>query len=176
LEKATALEPQSARHHADLGVALSQRLAEVSGPEQGEIAARMLREFETSVALDPDLVDGYVGLARYYANAPEFAGGSRKRAENYAAEIAKRVPWLGACESGNIAFKFGSFDAALAHYSKADELNPGQAWIKELCARALLGLGRKDEARARLEAVLALEPGRESAKAMLTKLAGDTAQ
>ena len=136
LERAVTLEPKNAANHSALGGALARHLPHVSNQmEMGEIAGRMLEAFERAVTLDPEHVPGYVGLARYYSNAPEFAGGSRVRAEQYAEEIRKRVPWLGELELGTIASKFGEPEKATAHFKRADELNPGNAMVKEALAR-----------------------------------------
>lgn len=170
LERADSFGPNNARRLCALGQALGRRLGEVSLNDQGVLAERMLEVLQRAVELDPDLVDGWMGLAMYCANAPEFAGGGQDLAVQYAGEVAKRVPWLGEFACGQIEFIFENNEGARAHFARADELNPGQAWLQAAHGRALARLGRNDEARAQLEAALKLDPNFEPAKTALAAL------
>ena len=169
-EQATKLDATKPDYFSSLGIALSQRMGELSFIQQAMTAGKMKKAFEKSVALDPKHVAGLIGLCRYYANAPEIAGGSLEKAKEFAGQVATLVPFLGEMEYGNIAEKGEDYTAALGHYEAALKLNPGNAGLLNSCGRVLAKLGKKDEARARFEAALKLNPNLESAKKGLAGL------
>lgn len=169
-EKATKADPTKAEYFSQLGVALSQRMSEVNFMQMAALSGKMRKAFEKSLELDPNHIAGLIGLARYYTNAPEIAGGSLVRAGEYATRLQKIDPFLGALELGNIAAKDEKYAEALAHYEAAAQLKPDHAGIQVGCGRVLAKLGRKDEARRRFEAALKLNPNLESAKKALAEL------
>ena len=169
-EQATKLDATNPDYFSSLGIALSQRMGELSFIQQAMTAGKMKKAFEKSVALDPKHVSGLIGLCRYYTNAPEIAGGSLEKAKEFADQVHALVPFLGEMEYGNIAEKGEDYAAALGHYEAALKLNPDNAGLLNSCGRQLAKLGRKDEARARFEAALKLNPNLESAKKGLASL------
>ena len=169
-DRAAQLDPKNASFQSRLGVALSQRMNEVNFMQQGMLAGRMLGAFKRSIELDPDHVPGYIGLARYYANAPAIAGGDMAAAVKYAGEAKKRDRFTGTLELGFLAERQEQFEEALKDFEEALQLHPGQAWLEETTAKVLVRLNRPAEARVRLEKALALEPGRESARQALAGL------
>ncbi len=170
LERALAVDGGNARLHAALGQALSLQLPNASLEEQPSLAMRMLQAFQTAVGIDPDLIEARVGLARYYTQAPEIAGGSRTRAEEQARFILQRVPWLGEAELGQIALHFDEPARARDHLARADALRPGQAWLVELRGHAAARLGDFAEARTHYEGALALDPAAASVRRALQRL------
>ncbi len=170
-EQATKRDATRPEYFSSLGIALSQRMAELSFIQQAMTAGRMKKAFEQSVALDPKHLSGLIGLARYYANAPEIAGGSLEKAKEFADRVRALNPFLGELEQGNIAEKGEDFGGALGHFETALQLHPDDAGLQNACGRTLARLGRKDEARARFEAALRLNPAMESAKKALAALA-----
>ena len=109
---------------------------EVNFLEMAMMSGRLKKAFEKSVARDPNHLAGLIGLARYYTNAPEIAGGSLAKA--------------------------------------AERLQPENPGIQYACGFQLAKLGRKDEARARFEAALKLNPGHEPSKKALAELDAPT--
>ena len=170
LEQAGKLDPQKPDYQSRLGMACSIRMGEVNFMQQGMLAGRMLNAFKRSVELDPNHVPGYIGLARYYENAPAIAGGSLEKAAQYAEEARKRDLFSGTVELGFIAERQEQLPAALQRFEEALQLKPGQAWLHEQTGRVLAKLGRPAEARARFEKALELEPKRESAHQALGEL------
>jgi Flp pilus assembly protein TadD len=169
-EQATRLDATQPEYFSALGIALSQRMGEMNFMQQAMVAGKMKKAFEKSVELDPKHLAGLIGLARYYTNAPEIAGGSLEKAKEFAARIAALVPFLGETEFGNIAEKGEDFAGALVRYEAALRSRPDDAGLLLACGRNLARLGRKDEARARFEAALRLNPNLESAKKALAGL------
>lgn len=174
-EKAAQLAPTNADYHAQLGVALSARMPELGFMQQAMVAGKMRKAFEKALELDPKNLSGLIGLARYFANAPEIAGGSLTKAAEFAERVKAVQPFLGESELGRIAERGEKFDEALAHFTAAATLKPDAAGAQFNCARLLAKLGRKDEARAKLELTLKLNPAHEAAKKLLAELAAGTA-
>ena len=170
LEQASQLDPKSAAYQFQLGQAISQRMGEVNFMQQGMLAGRMLKAFKRSVEIDPNYVAGYIGLSRYYRNAPAIAGGSTEKAIGYAEEARKRDVFTGTLELGFIADQEGKPEAALAYFEEALRLHPEQSWLQETTGGILVKLGRPAEARARFEKALELDPKRESARKALAAL------
>lgn len=169
-EQATQADPTKPEYFSQLGIALSQRMNEAGFMQMAVLAGKMRKAFERSLALDPNHVSGLIGLARYYTNAPEIAGGSLEKAAEYATRLQKVNPLLGELELGRIAEKDEKPADALAHFDAALQLKPDHTGALLGAGRQLAALGRKDEARARFEAVLKINPESEAAKKGLAAL------
>lgn len=169
-EQATKLDATKPEYFSALGIALGQRMGEMNFMQQAMAAGKMKKAFEQSLALDPHHVSGLIGLSRYYANAPEIAGGSLVKAKTYADRVKAIVPFLGEAEYANIAEQGEDYTAALAHYETAMQLRPGDAGLSFAAGRLLAKLGRKEEARARFEDALKHNPNFEPARRALTGL------
>jgi Flp pilus assembly protein TadD len=169
-EQATQADPAKPEYFSQLGIALSQRMNEVNFMQMVLMSGKLKKAFEKSVALDPNHVAGLIGLARYYTNAPEIAGGSLEKAAEFAARVQKLNPFLGELELGRVAERAEDFAGALTHYDTAAKLKPNNAGLQYACGSMLARLGRKDEARVRFETALKLNPNHESAKKALAEL------
>lgn len=170
LDLAVAAEPKRADLHSQLGIALGQRMGEVTFMQQAALSGKLRGAFEKSVALDPDHVDGYVGLARYYTNAPAIAGGSFEKADGFAREVEKRDEFLGKLERGQIAERGEKWTDAVAFYRRAVELQPAHARARFLLGRSLVRAGDKTAARAELQEALKLAPEMKAARDALAAL------
>lgn len=169
-EKATTLDATKAEYFSQLGIAISMKMQGANFMVQAVTAPKMKKAFEKSVALDANHVGGLIGLARYYASAPEIAGGSLEKAKEFAERVQKLQPFLGESELGRIAERGEDFAGALAHYEAADKIKAGQAGTVLACGRMFAKLGEKDEARAKFEVALKLNPDFEPAKKALAEL------
>ncbi len=169
-EQATKADPTKPDYYSQLGLALSMRMGELNFMQQAMTAGKMKKAFEKAVALDPKHIGGLIGLTRYYANAPEIAGGSLEKSKEFADRVHALNPALGLMEYGNIAEKDEDYAGALAHFEAALQLKPDSANLTNACGRMLAKLGKKDEARARFEAALKINPEFEPAKKALAAL------
>ena len=118
-EDAINATPDDAKLQTDYANALSVRIGQVNFMAQGMIASKMLKAYKRSVEIDPNHLTGWIGLCRYYLNAPPIAGGSADKAETYAKEVHARVAWLGEVELGLVEEKRGNKDAAAEHFRAA---------------------------------------------------------
>ena len=107
-EQAIAADPANAPLMTDYAQALTVRINEFNFMAKGMIAGKMLKAYKTSVEIDPNHIVGWIGLSRYYLNAPPIAGGSADKAETYAKEVLARVPFLGNVEMGLVEEKRGN--------------------------------------------------------------------
>lgn len=169
-DQATKADATKPEYFSQLGIALSQRMSEVNFMQMAMLSGRMKKAFEKSIELDPNHVAGLIGLARFYSNAPEIAGGSLEKATEFAVRVQKIDPFLGAMELGRVAEKAEKPDEALAHYEAAAKANPKSAGVLAAAGRLLAQAGKKDEARARFEAALKINPEHEVAKKGLAAL------
>ncbi|GAB5559378.1 MAG: hypothetical protein SynsKO_10250 [Synoicihabitans sp.] len=129
-EEAVAADPENAKLLTDYAMSLTVRIGEVNFMSQGMIAGKMLKAYKKSVEIDPTHVVGWIGLSRYYLNAPPIAGGSADKAEGYAQEVLKLVPFLGHVEMGLVEEKRGNIDKAAEHFRAALEANPDHGEAK----------------------------------------------
>lgn len=122
-EQAVAADPDNPELLTTYANALAVRINEVNFMAKGMIAGKMLKAYQRSVEIDPDHVVGWIGQSRYYLNAPPIAGGSADKAETYAKEVLRLVPFLGHVELGLVAEKRGNLEAAAEHFraSLADQ-------------------------------------------------------
>ena len=169
-EKATTLDATKPAYFSQLGAALGQRIGEVDFIGRAVMSGKLRKAFAKAVELDPNDLGGLIGLARFYTNAPEIAGGSVEKAKEFARRVQRLNPFLGEIELGNIADRDEQDAEALGHFEAAAKLNPGDAWAQHLCGRTLAKLGKKDEARVRFEAALKLYPGLDAARKSLAEL------
>lgn len=169
-EQATKLDATQAEYFSTLGSALSRRMGEVNFLQMAMMSGKLKKAFEKSVALDPKHVAGLIGLARFYANAPEIAGGSLEKAAEFAQRVRELNPALGESELGNVAERGEKFAEALAHFETAATLQPDSARAQFACGRVLAKLEKMTEARARYEAALKIRPDFAPAKKALAEL------
>lgn len=163
-ERATAADPTQAAYFSQLGYAYSVRIGEVSFMQQAMMSGKLRKAYEQCVKLDPNSLDGLIGLTRYFSSAPEIAGGSPVKAREYAERVQSLNPFLGAVELGRLAEKAAQPAEALGHYEAACTANPSHAGAQAACGRMLVKLNRPEEARRRFEAALALNPTHEAAR------------
>jgi tetratricopeptide (TPR) repeat protein len=124
LEKAVTLNEQGATHHLWLGIALRAEAAK-SGMLRGPgLAARMKKELEQALRLDPKLVDARYALLQYYAGAPAWMGGDMGKARDEAAELQKLSPMRGHMGYGVVSEQENDFVAAEKEFLASIAIRP----------------------------------------------------
>ncbi len=111
-EAAVALDDDEVEHLLWLGRALGERIHKVVFLLQVPMAKRILATFTRAIELDPDSVRGHLALARFYSEAPPFAGGDRDKALHHAAELIRLDPLEGYLRRASIHQRFGEEDLA----------------------------------------------------------------
>lgn len=76
--------PDVAEYRATHGTLCFEGINDAGIFEKMSIASMGRSEYEKAIALDPALIEPRIGLARFYLNAPGYAGGSYKKAEEQA--------------------------------------------------------------------------------------------
>ncbi len=169
-ERAAEAVPQSADLQALLGRALGARIGELAFLQQGMVAAKMRRAFERAVELDPSHVTGLIGLASFFLNSPEIAGGSLARAEEYALRVEKLDAFNGAVLRARIRERQEQWLDAAGLYRAALVVQPRNPWLQAQLGGALAKAGQKAEAKAAFEAALGINsefaPAREGLRAL----------
>ncbi len=158
IDIAISADPKRSTLYSELGSALAYRLHEVSFMQQAVLAGRMKGAYEKAVALDPNNLWGWVGLAEYCANAPAMAGGSMEKAEKYAHEIEAREPFWGAMELGALEFRQNKLAEAAEHFQAATRLKPNDASAWTALGQVQVKQGQSGAARTSFEAALKLDP------------------
>jgi tetratricopeptide (TPR) repeat protein len=163
LTEAVRLRPNSANAHNKLGTAFS-RFLEIKPARE---------EFEKALELDPNLAEAHVNLALILAQAGEFGPAGEhldraielqgnRRAAAYAHYLRAKV-W-GAQNQNEKAT--AEFQAALAKYRAALDLDPTGFGFRLNYALALCRLGRWQDGVVELREVLRLDPDNADAKAL----------
>jgi tetratricopeptide (TPR) repeat protein len=124
LEKAVALEPGVAAHHAWLGRAYGQLAVRSGLRKKFSLAKRSRAALERAVELDPSNLEARSWLTQFYLLAPRIVGGSASKARAQANELAKLSEFRGALARAWIAEDRGKHDEAAREYRAAIARQP----------------------------------------------------
>ena len=87
-EIAVELDDKSADYHFELGVMYAEDARDASFFRAPFIAGDIKEQFERTIELDPDHLQGRIGLAQFYLQAPGIAGGDVDKALEQAKIVA----------------------------------------------------------------------------------------
>ncbi|PTY04857.1 hypothetical protein DB347_19340 [Opitutaceae bacterium EW11] len=174
--RAAEAAPKRSDIQAQLGHALARRIGEVTFVHQPLLAARMRKAYLTAVELDSNNVGAWIGLTQYSLNAPEIAGGSMEKAEEYAKEVEKRAPGLGAIQRGQVCEQAGKAEEAAGFFRRATEIQPGDPWAWTCLGRVYANSGKLAEARQAFTTAIERQPGFPPAEQGLKDLAAKSAE
>ena len=141
--------PNNARAHYCLG------RVEV----QTKRGAEGIAESERALALNPNLASAHavIGLAKLFDGHPEETESHELEALRVSPYDTEADVWVAYIA---LAKRYlGDYEGALSLYRRAKELNPNYPTGRFNMAATLVELGRLDEARAEVQAGLALNPG-----------------
>jgi TolB-like protein/class 3 adenylate cyclase/Tfp pilus assembly protein PilF len=121
--------------------------------------AQGIAECERALALNPNLAAAYaqIGIAKIFEGHPEETESHVREAFRVSPHDTDAYDWV-----AFIAYakqRLGAYEDALGFFRQSIELNPNYANGRFLMAADLVELGRLDEARAEVQAGLALNPG-----------------
>ncbi len=95
LQKAVKMEPDRAQFHSALGTAYVRHAETLPFMERPMFYMQSIDSWKKAVSLDSDSLEGHMGLAYYYMNAPAMGGGSLVLAADHAKEVIRLNPELG---------------------------------------------------------------------------------
>jgi adenylate cyclase len=149
LNRVLSQSPNDARAHYCLG------RIEV----QTKRGAEGIAESERALALNPNLASAHavIGLAKLFDGHPEETESHELEALRVSPYDTEADVWVAYIA---LAKRYlGDYEGALSLYRRAKELNPNYPTGRFNMAATLVELGRLDEARAEVQAGLALNPG-----------------
>jgi len=121
--------------------------------------AQAIEELNRALTLNPNLAaaHAFIGLAKLYAGHPEEAESHVREAFDASPHDTDANVWVGLMALAKQ--HLGAYEDALNLYRRSFELNRNYATGRFDYAATLVELGRLDEARAEVQAGLALNPG-----------------
>ena len=149
LNRVLSRSPNNAQARYCLGRALVQNKRGVEG----------VAECERALALNPNLASAHalIGLAKLFDGHPEETESHEREALRVSPHDSEAGVWVAYIALAKLYL--GDYEGALSLYRRAKELNPNYATGRFIMAAVLVELGRLDEARAEVQAGLALNPG-----------------
>jgi len=149
LNRVLSQSPNNARAHYCLGRVKVQTKRGAEG----------IAESERALALNPNLASAHavIGLAKLFDGHPEETESHELEALRVSPYDTEADVWVAYIA---LAKRYlGDYEGALSLYRRAKELNPNYPTGRFNMAAVLVELGRLDEARAEVQAGLALNPG-----------------
>jgi TolB-like protein/class 3 adenylate cyclase len=149
LNRVLSQSPDNARAHYCMG------RAEI----QIKRGAQGIAESERALALNPNLASAHalIGLAKLYDGHPEETESHELEALRVSPHDTEADVWVAYIALAKLYL--GDYEGSLSSYRRAKELNPNYPTGRFAMAATLMELGRLDEARAEVQAGLALNPG-----------------
>jgi tetratricopeptide (TPR) repeat protein len=124
-QDAVDLAPESVDAYLWLGKALAERIERMPVFGKMPVAQRIRAVYERAAELDPDRYEPHVALARFYSEAPAFAGGDPAQALHHAEELRRIEPLRGELMLGRLHERWGQLEEAAAAYRAALGIEPG---------------------------------------------------
>jgi len=87
-EKAVELDEENAEYHFELGMMYAEDARDASIFTAPFVAGNIKEQFQRTIELDPDHLQGRIGLAQFYLQAPGIAGGDVDKALEQAKIVA----------------------------------------------------------------------------------------
>ncbi len=149
LNRVLSQSPNNAQAHYCLGRMLVQTKRGAQG----------IAECERALALNPNLASAHavIGVAKVFDGHPEETESHEREALRVSPHDTEAGIWVAYMALAKLYL--GAYEEALGLYRRAKELNPNYPTGRFNMAAALAELGRLDEARAEVQAGLALNPG-----------------
>ncbi len=121
MERVVALEPGKAEYQFWYGNSILNGIADLGELSQLSSARKGRDAYAQAVRLDPSFVEAHVALARFYADAPETAGGSVEKARTETAILLAMPGGRGAFQARMLLARFAANDKDWVEMSRQYE-------------------------------------------------------
>ena len=171
-EKAASLDPKNASYRYQVAAVAGTMAQRASMFRQHGLARRFKREAEAALALDPKYVEARWGLMMFYLQAPGIIGGDKKKAQEFADEIARLDPVRGWMAKAEFVEREKRTAEIGAYYQKAVEANPKSYQAQMTLASFYASDAQKkyDLAERHAREALKIDPDRAGAYSQLAAL------
>jgi tetratricopeptide (TPR) repeat protein len=163
--------PGDPEAHFQLGLALCDHVHHVGVLDKLGVARRLREELEAAVGLDPAHVGARIALIEFHRQAPPIAGGRPDEVRRHAEELLALEPVEGRLALARMLRKYGEPRAAERHVRQVLGVDPTHRDALLLLARLAEDVGRLEEARVVLAALLLVSPDDDEARLLLADLA-----
>ncbi len=175
-EKAVKIEDGNPVYHFWIGRAAGEEAGSANPLRQPGLAKRAKAGLERAVQLDPDYIDAREGIMQYYLQAPGFLGGSKEKASEQVAEIAKRNPYRGGTLKVEQSLRDRDTTAAIRGYEALIAAHPDSARLYSPLATLLGAQRRWPEAWKAIDRINALQPDSPLARYALGRMSAESGQ
>ncbi|MGV9004260.1 tetratricopeptide repeat protein [Flavobacterium sp.] len=145
-EKLKKANPNEADYFYKYGGALGMKAKDSNKFVALGMIGAIRTSFEKAIILNPKHLEARWALIELYLQLPGIVGGSEKKANEYAAQLAKLSPVDGLLATGHIDEYFNRFQSAEKNYLKAHEIGNSKTTFQKLYNLYLNKL--KDKAKA----------------------------
>jgi tetratricopeptide (TPR) repeat protein len=160
-ERAVELDDKNAEYHFDLGMMYAEDARDASFFRAPFIAGDIKEQFERTVELDPDHLQGRIGLAQFYLQAPGIAGGDIDKALEQAEIIVTMDEMQGGFLLSQIYLEKENFNKAEAELKLLEDKfgeDPEFYYLYNSYGYFLLTQGRVDEAIEKFKKQVSIAP------------------
>jgi tetratricopeptide (TPR) repeat protein len=162
LQHTVDLEGDLALHHLWLGRALGEQVHRVPAVLKLPLAKRIHAAFLQALELDPERTETHLALARFYSEAPPFAGGDPAAARRHAQRLTELDPPAGYRLQGSLFERLEQLGEAETAYRTAIEADAEDAESYQQAGEFFERQERLDLAQEMFDRARALRPDRRS--------------
>ena len=158
LTQAEKQNPEDARVHEAFGEAYGLKAQNAGMLKGAMLMPKIKKSFERALELNPNSLRAHEGLFMFYLFVPGPAGGSEKKAAQFAAEIASINEAHGHLAEALIKAKSGAKEAATTEFEKALQKAPQDGEVQMKAGRFMLQNEKFDLAEKAFSAVISNSP------------------
>lgn len=160
-EKAVELDDKNAEYHFDLGMMYAEDARDASFFRAPFISGDIKEQFERTIELDPNHLNGRISLAQFYLRAPGIAGGDIDKALEQSQIVVTMDELQGRFLLSLVYIEKENFNKAEAEFIILEEKfgeDPEFYYIYNSYGYFLLNQGRVDEAIDKFKKQVSLAP------------------
>lgn len=152
-QKLKQLKPSEANYYYKYGGVLGMKAKESNKFKALGLISEVKSSFEKAISLNSKHIEARLALVELYLQLPGIIGGSEKKAQLYANEIAQISAVDGYLSKGHIAEYFGRYKEAEVQYKKAIEISKSKNAYRVLANLYKNKMGQPEKAKSILEEI-----------------------